>query len=182
VTNAAPAKPKSLLDRLGTPIFVALIGLTAFQWLNRSAAGPKENTQAVPFSLTLANRPGQTATLAAYAGQPLVIEVMASWCSACKAMAPRLAALSQEPRSLPVKFLSVAVDSSLAEAQSIHRDWRMPYDLAIGDHSFSQAYEISVLPTLIVVDPTGKIRHVTTGVTSEYRINGWLDELGAHRQ
>jgi thiol-disulfide isomerase/thioredoxin len=132
--------------------------------------------------LPLADGNNSQISLEQLRGQPLVVEVFAEWCSACKAMAPRLGELARANRKSPVRFLGIAVDGSEPELRALKRQWNIPYDVALGDARFSSDYAISVLPTVIVIDADGKVQHVTTGVTSSSRIDGWLSDLGAPRQ
>jgi thiol-disulfide isomerase/thioredoxin len=158
-----------------------LLGFAFFRWFTGGSSGPDEDTPAKAFTLPLAASTPSTVSLESFRGQPVVIEVFASWCGACRTMAPRMAELAQAKRSRPVKFLGVAVDTPKADAIATHHAWRLPFDVAMGDANFSNDYRIRSLPTLIVIDESGQIRQVTTGLTSTARIDGWLADLGAPR-
>ncbi|MGC4064348.1 MAG: TlpA disulfide reductase family protein [Polyangiaceae bacterium] len=160
----------------------SLLGFALFRWFSGGSSGPEEDTPARAFTLPLATHPSNTVSLDSFRGDPLVIEVFASWCGACRDMAPRMAELAQATRTRPVRFLGVAVDTPKAEALAAHNAWKLPFDVAIGDATFSNDYRIRSLPTLIVIDERGQIRQVTTGVTSTSRIDGWLADLGAGRR
>ncbi len=166
---------------LARPFGYALLGFAVFQWFGRSSSGPKVGTLAQEFSLELAQQPPQQVSLAALRGQPAVIEVFASWCQACRSMAPTMADVARAPRKREVRFLGVAVDTPLDEAIGLHQAWGIPFSVALADSAFSSNYQIKVLPTVIVLDADGHVRHVTTGSTRASTIDGWLEELGAAR-
>ena len=171
-----PAQRKNSWIR---PLVFAAIGFAAFRWLGHSSSGPSENSVAQDFSLAIAGEPAKSVNLEGYRGKPLVIEVFAHWCGACKSMAPRMAELAKARRQSPAQFLGVAVDGTAQQALSLHASWGIPFDIALGDQRFSADYRITSLPTIIVIDAEGKVRHVTTGVTLGSTVDKWLTELGA---
>ncbi|HEY5958367.1 MAG TPA: TlpA disulfide reductase family protein, partial [Polyangiaceae bacterium] len=99
----------------------ALIGYAAFQWLSQRDSGPKENTVAPAFALENVASQTEPLTLASWRGQPVVLEVFASWCKACRSMAPTMADLAEAPRKREVRFLGVALDTPREQAVSLHQ-------------------------------------------------------------
>ena len=167
---------------LARPLAYALLGFAAFQWFGRSSSGPKEGTQAAEFSLPLARSHQERISLSSLRGQPAVIEVFASWCKACQSMAPTMANLASASRKREVRFLGVAVDTSVEEAAALHQAWGIPFPVVLADEGFSANYGIKMLPTLIVLDAEGRVRHVTSGSTRASTVDGWLEDLGAARR
>lgn len=160
---------------------IVLLGVAVFRWFGRESSGPEVGSAAKAFTLPLVNATRQSVSLNDYRGRPVVIEVFAHWCGACRSMAPRLAELAQAQRSKPAQFLGVAVDGSATDLQYLHQSWGIPFDVALGDPEFSSNYRVTVLPTIILLDAEGRVAHVTTGITSVSRIDGWLADLGAPR-
>jgi peroxiredoxin len=109
-------------------------------------------------------------------GKAVLVEVFASWCSACRRSAPNLTQVWRAHHGQNVEFLGVSVDDNLAAARTIQADWGIPFDVAIDDGSVSRAYAIRMLPTLIYIDAQGVVRHTHTGVASSSEIEGWLNE------
>jgi thiol-disulfide isomerase/thioredoxin len=159
----------------------AFIGYAAFQLLSRGDSGPKENTLAPAFALEDVTQRDAPLKLEQWRGQPVVMEVFASWCKACRAMAPTMADLARAPRKREVRFVGVALDTPREEAVALHQSWGIPFSVALADDQFSSDYQIKVLPTIIVIDADGRVRHVTTGATRGATIDGWLEDLGAER-
>lgn len=159
------------------PIALAVIAVSMFRYFGHSSSGPKENSPAPSFTLPLASDPSRTLSSSAFLGKPLVLDVMAHWCGACRSMAPRLSQLSRRYPPSSVTFLAVAVDGTAEEARVAHSSWGIPFDMVLGSSQFSRDYAISMLPTLIIIDKAGNVRHVTTGVTSASTLEGWLEEL-----
>ncbi len=141
----------------------------------RHSSGPKEGSAAAAFDLPLAGQEGRV-SLAAQNGKPVLMEVFASWCSACKRSSPRLAEAFRAHHGKDVTFLAVSVDEDPSAAARIKRDWELPFDVALDDGSVSRGYGISMLPTLIYIDAKGIVRHAAAGVVSRSDIDSWLAE------
>ena len=145
------------------------------------SSGPKAGTLARDFNLPVVNGPASRFHLKEHAGTPVVVEVFASWCGACRAAAPMLSDVAQAPRSSDVRFVAISVDDSREEAVAAARSWGIPFDVAWDDGSFSSNYDISRLPTVVVVDREGKVRASVTGRLTRAKLEGWLSEVGAGR-
>ena len=141
----------------------------------RHSSGPKEGSPAAAFDLPLAGQAGRV-SLAAQHGKPVLMEVFASWCSACKRSSPRLADAWRAHQGEDVTFLAVSVDEDPVAAARIKSDWQLPFDVALDDGSVSRGYGISMLPTLIYIDGNGTVRHAAAGVVSRSDIDSWLAE------
>ena len=141
----------------------------------RHSSGPKEGSSAAAFDLPLAGQDGRV-SLAAQHGKPVLMEVFASWCSACKRSSPRLADAWRAHQGEDVTFLAVSVDEDPVAAARIKSDWQLPFDVALDDGSVSRGYGISMLPTLIYIDAKGTVRHSAAGTISRSEIDTWLAE------
>ena len=141
----------------------------------RHSSGPKEGSAAAPFDLPLAGGDGRV-SLAAQHGKPVLMEVFASWCSACKRSSPRLVEAFHAHQGEDVTFLAVSVDDDPSAAGRVKRDWQLPFDVALDDGSVSRGYGISMLPTLIYIDAQGTVRHSASGMVSRSEIDSWLAE------
>jgi len=139
----------------------------------RHSSGPKEGSQAAAFDLPLVGQAGRI-SLAAQQGKPVLMEVLASWCSACKRGAPRLVDAWRAHHNENVTFLAVSVDDDPAAAGRVKSEWQIPFDVAIDDGSVSKGYGISMLPTLIYIDRKGTVRHAAAGVASRSDLDDWL--------
>lgn len=182
--RSAASSGSSWSDRLrqfARPVAYALLAFAVFQWFARGGSGPKAGQSASEFSLAAADGSTTRVTLAELRGNPVVIEVLASWCSACRSMAPTMAELANAQRKRPVHFLAVAVDTPPDEAAKLRQSWGIPFSVVMGDGRFSSDYRISVLPTVIVLDAEGRVHKVTSGGTRKSVLDGWLEDLGAAR-
>ena len=124
-----------------------------------AAAPPKATSTAEPLpALTFPMFAGGTWSSASAHGTPLVIDVWASWCKPCSKGFPKLDALAARGG---VAVVAISIDEDAAAA----RDFLAQFPLAIAvAHDAEQALtraplRISRLPTVLVVDAAGTIRH-----------------------
>lgn len=163
----------------GTIVIVVAIGVLAIV-ATRQRSGPRVDVPAKDFALATLDQ-SKPFRLSEHRGSPVLVEVFASWCAACKSAAPMMSRVTQASRKRDVRFLGVSVDSNVSEAKATVQSWGIPYDVALDDGSFSKDYEISVLPTFVLIDPEGNVKKVSSGVPREAELERWLGDVGAER-
>lgn len=120
---------------------------------------------------TLTDIDGNTFSLSDFRGKVVLLDFMATWCGPCRASMPGLVTL-HEGLGDRVEIISITVDPSY-DSESTLRAWKANWgaewiharDLA--DPPVSQRYEVTGIPTYVIVDGKGvaKFRHV--GLTPE---------------
>jgi thiol-disulfide isomerase/thioredoxin len=156
-------------------IIWAAIGAAAFILLRRKSSGPAEGILAPNIDLPVVGTSARF-DLARERGKPVVLEVFASWCGACRRAAPVLAEAHRSHSPDEVKFVGVSLDDSMSDALRVKERWGIPYDVALDDGSVSRGYKVSLLPTLVVIGRDGMVRHTTTGVPSKSELEAWIRE------
>lgn len=104
--------------------------------------------------------------LAQYRGRVVVVAFVATWCGACRRMAPVLDDLASRfaDRGLTVLALSHEPRARLrAHFEATPR--RYPLLQCTGRTAVS--YGADGLPTIVVIDREGRVRHASQGATSE---------------
>jgi thiol-disulfide isomerase/thioredoxin len=155
-------------------VWVAIAGVVV-ALVRRRSSGPAEGSRAARIDLPLVGAEGRF-DLEQAKGKPVVLEVFASWCGACRRSAPVLSAAFREHSANDVTFLGVSIDESPAEAARAKENWGIPYDVALDDGSVSRGYHVSLLPTVVVIGRDGVVRHTTTGVPSRAELDRWIAE------
>jgi thiol-disulfide isomerase/thioredoxin len=155
-------------------IWAAIAG-AAFLLLRRKSSGPTEGIVAPSINLPVAGT-NERFDLARERGKPVVLEVFASWCGACRRAAPVLAEVYRSHSPDQVRFVGVSLDDSVEQALQAKERWGIPYDVALDDGSVSRGYQVSLLPTLVVIGRDGVVRHTTTGVPSKSQLEAWIRE------
>lgn len=109
--------------------------------------------------ITLPLLAGGTWSSASARGSVLVIDVWASWCKPCSKGFPKLNALAA--RRTEVVVVAISIDEDVTAA----RDFVAQFPLAIpvahdGEQTLTRApLGIAQLPTVLIVDAAGRIRH-----------------------
>ncbi len=98
-------------------------------------------------------------------GQVVVLEFWASWCVACRALAPTLNQWHEEFEPLGVHILGVTMDEfEEATRASKQMDFPTFYDQ---DGEVTLRYQGTALPTLVLVDKQGVVADVMVGLDFE---------------
>ena len=71
----------------------------------------------------------------------MVLEVLASWCGACRRAAPTVSAAAGARRERPIEFVGISVDKDRADVEAIREDWGIRHPLVLDDGSFSRRYK-----------------------------------------
>lgn len=100
----------------------------------------------------------------------VVLNFWASWCPPCRAETPELAEFARDSRFDDVDFRAVNVTTTEADPNSgpawlAEKGWDLPVLMDV-DGSAGAAFEITSLPTTVVIDADGRIRARKTGAVS----------------
>ncbi len=98
-------------------------------------------------------------------GRVVVIDFWASWCQPCLASMPALESLHRQYSRRGLTLISVNLDSA-ENAQRIFAEAGYTMPLVADDGTTSNAYKVSTIPHVVVVDGHGRIRHVHRGAIS----------------
>ena len=164
-----------LSSRVFDVVVWVAIGVVVVALVRRRSSGPSEGSVAPRINLPLVGATGRF-DLEQVKGKPVVLEVFASWCGACRRSAPVLSEAFRAHSPNDVAFLGVSIDDSPDEAARAKATWGIPYDVAIDDGSVSRGYKVSLLPTVVVIGRDGVVRHTTTGVPSRAELDRWIAE------
>jgi thiol-disulfide isomerase/thioredoxin len=179
ITTDTPSPPAAETPRrsisralLGTSAVLALVLIVAGFAL--ASPAPPERAETPAFALELLDI-GSVAS-EELRGQPLVINVWASWCSPCREEAPTLSRLAAELDGSGVRFLGVVSDDTASNARAFAEKAQLDFLHAIDDGSFERAYKVQVLPTTYVLDATGALVARHLGPISEARLRVLIEE------
>ena len=125
--------------------------------------------QAKSFSLAQLGRPGSRVTLASYAGQPVIINFFASWCSPCQRETPLLAKfyLSNHGR---VRVLGIDSNDQTAPALRFARKTGVRYPVGVDPYpaATTVSYRVLALPQTFFLNAQHRIvLHVVGALTTK---------------
>jgi len=124
-------------------------------------AGP---TGAPAPSFTLAARGGQNVSLTQYKGQVVMLNFWASWCGPCRQEMPLLESIYRKYNKMGFTMIGVNVEPDSNAAN----DWlkATPVSFPIlydRDSKVSKLYDVSGMPSTVIIDRTGKLRVLHRG-------------------
>ena len=169
-------------------VIVVLAGVRAgFVVRHLDELRPLQVGAAAPtFTLPRADGAGEDG-LAAHAGQVVVVDFWATWCGPCRATMPILARVSEKLAARGVVVLSVNVEGprKAGAALAMARALGVTGPVLVDDGSIQSAYRVDALPTLVLIDRTGRVRGAHIGVEDpasyERQLTGDLEALLAER-
>lgn len=115
---------------------------------------------------TLATPDGLTYTLSEWRGQPVIINLWASWCAPCRAEMPALQRVSQEfqDQGLLVLGINVTRQDSASAALNFAAQHGLTFPILLDPAGrVADAYQLRALPTTFFVDSQGIIQEVVYG-------------------
>jgi thiol-disulfide isomerase/thioredoxin len=171
--NGVTDKLKQIFTNSKTRLFVFLI--IALLILGY---GPRPDLPAAP-DFTLTALDDTDVTLSNFKGNAVLLEFMASWCSACRKQSSEVLKLHKSYGN-KVVFITISVDpnydtvnrfSDYVDAHNI--SW-----LACRDtNAVAQRYEIEAIPTLILIDPNQQISWQHTGWASANTLSEQIENI-----
>jgi thiol-disulfide isomerase/thioredoxin len=144
----------------------AVFGLTALPRLGPSVHKLR-GMDAPDFSLPVlyGGDPSDRVRLSDLRGKVVLLDFWASWCGVCRSQAPILDEIAGRFREDNLVVLGINTGDQPAQAVSLAQRQGLTYrSLFDEDGSIAGAYRASALPTLIVINPNGKIVEARQGL------------------
>lgn len=111
--------------------------------------------------------------LSALRGRPVMLDFWASWCGPCRASIPVLNRVASAHPELAAIGINVEPNLAPARISAAHRGLGARFPSIRDDGwALQEAYRVDSLPTLILIDRTGRVTDVHVGVPDE----AWLAE------
>jgi len=132
-----------------------LVATTAFASGSASKPAP---------DFTLANRAGGQMSLAKLKGQVVMINFWASWCGPCRQEMPLLDQMYKKYKPLGFTLVGVNVEPDSTDAEGYLKKTPVTYPILLDkENKVSSLYEVSAMPSSVIVDRKGRVRYVHHG-------------------
>ena len=158
---------------------VTLPGLALWLVLTQSSVVNPQELPAVSLERYLADGSNSTVSLAlsSLVGQPLVINLWASWCGPCRREMPMMARVAQERNEVQMLFVNQA--ESLAQVQRYLYEERLELAWLLLDRQgqLADAMQAVGLPTTLFVDAQGMVQQRHVGEISEAALQAAINRL-----
>lgn len=142
-----------------TPLYALLLGCIAVT-VNANDAAP---------DFALKSTQGSNIRLSEHRGEVILLNFWASWCGPCRQEMPQLDALQQRYSKLGFSVVGVNVDKDSALANKLLKDIPVSFPVLFDDTgAVSANYNVSSMPTTVLIDRDGNMRYLHRGYKPGY--------------
>ncbi len=163
MTQAPPlfSKPRrSFAVHCATSLALPLFAGSAFSAVAPSSAAP---------DFTLRTMGGPNLRLQEQRGQVVLVNFWATWCGPCRQEMPQLNKLYDKYRAAGFVLLGVNVDDNSQHASDVAQKMGLRFPVLLdSDKAVSRLYDLSTMPTTVLIDRDGRVRHVHNGYLAGY--------------
>ena len=158
--------PPSLVNR--TLGLIAFALATLAPPLATGAVAPQAS--APDFTLRTLN--GPNLRLAEQRGRVVMVNFWATWCGPCRQEMPQLDRLYQKYKSSGFVLLGVNVDEDARKATDVAAKLGVTFPVLLDtDKAVSKLYDLSTMPSTVIIDRDGKVRYFHRGYLAGYEDN-----------
>jgi peroxiredoxin len=137
-----------------------------------SAAIPAIAPAAAAPDFTLRTMSGPNMRLAEQRGRVVMVNFWATWCGPCRQEMPQLDRLYQKYKSSGFVLLGVNVDDDTQKAADVAGKLGVSFPVLLDtDKAVSKLYDLSTMPSTVLIDRDGKVRYVHRGYLTGYEDN-----------
>jgi len=112
---------------------------------------------------------GKSFSLADYKGEPILLKIGTTWCPSCREQAKSIDSIHEYLAEKGVRFVDVFIDESEASVKKYFNkgNYRKPSIIVLDDGAVHKAYNVYVIPRLVLIDKDFKV--VRDGDTTSAR-------------
>ena len=131
------------------------------------AASEKTSGKAPNF--TLKSRSGKNIKLSELRGEVVMLNFWASWCGPCRQEMPLLEKIHKKYKRLGFTLLGVNVEENSAAAKNYLKDVKVTFPILFDTtNKTSKLYDVSAMPTTVIIDRNGNKRFLHKGYKPGY--------------
>ena len=154
----------------------SLIGLFFSVFAASSLASSGMEGQPAP-DFALKSASGENMRLSEYRGDVVMINFWATWCGPCRQEMPLLDELYTRYQRVGFNLLGVNIDDDSAGAMKMIQELGVNFPVLFDSRKeVSKLYEVEAMPTTVLLDREGRVRHVHHGYKPGYE-EKYLEEI-----
>jgi peroxiredoxin len=112
---------------------------------------------------------GSNIRLSEHRGEVILLNFWASWCGPCRQEMPYLNALQERYSKLGFNVVGVNVDKDSALANKLLKDIPVSFPVLLDyTGTVSASYNVSAMPTTVIIDRDGNMRYLHKGYKPGY--------------
>jgi peroxiredoxin len=152
-----------------SPFARALLGLALA--VCAVAPAPAAAPSGLAPDFTLRSSDGRNLRLQEQRGQVVMLNFWATWCTPCRQEMPHLNRLHDKYGASGFTLLAVNVDDDRAKALGLAAKLGLKFSVLLdADKSVSRLYDLSAMPSTVLIDRDGRVRHVHRGYRDGYEL------------
>ena len=141
-----------------TLVFSASVSYAASEKLSGKAA-----------NFTLKSRSGKNIKLSELRGNVIMLNFWASWCGPCRKEMPLLEKIHKKYKRLGFTLLGINVEENTSAAKKYLKDVKVSFPILFDKtNKTSKLYNVSAMPTTILIDRNGNKRFIHKGYKPGY--------------
>lgn len=141
--------------------------LLAVALISRAGVSSGPPPPMMNFDVTLADMNGGRVELASFKGQPLLVNLWATWCGPCRIETPELVKFAETYKARGLRVIGISTDDTPDAIREFAAEFSVAYPMLVGlnQDAFlkSIGYQGS-LPLTLLVGKDGVIREQVTGL------------------
>jgi len=154
--------PPALIRAARFAVAIALV-------LGANAAVPAIAPLATAPDFTLRTMNGPNMRLQEQRGRVVMVNFWATWCGPCRQEMPQLNRLYEKYHAAGFVLLGVNVDDDQRKAAEVAGKLGVTFPVLLDtDKTVSKLYELSTMPSTVIIDRDGKVRYVHRGYLTGY--------------
>lgn len=151
------------------PFRIAGLLLTVLFVSSAPAAMPSTGSIAPGF--TLKSNSGKNLKLGDFRGQVVMINFWATWCGPCRQEMPHLNRLHERYHKAGFALLGINIDDQPRVAREMIQKLNVAFPVLFDtDKRVSRLYDVSAMPSSLLIDRDGRIRYIHLGYRAGYEI------------
>ena len=121
---------------------------------------------------TLRSMGGSNLRLQEQRGQVVLVNFWATWCGPCRQEMPQLNRLYEKYKGSGFVLLGVNVDEDTRKAADVAAKLGVTFPVLLDtEKTVSKLYDLSTMPSTVIIDRDGKVRYVHRGYLAGYEDN-----------
>ncbi len=147
---------------------ILITGLTIILSISVSYAASEKLSGKAP-NFTLKSRSGKNIKLSELRGQVVMLNFWASWCGPCRKEMPILEKIHKKYKRLGFTLLGVNVEENSRDAKNYLKDVKVTFPILFDNRQrVSKLYNVSAMPTTVIIDRNGNKRFLHKGYKAGY--------------
>lgn len=163
-------------------IMILLFSLALGVGIDSSASNQTQDTgvvvgQSAP-QFQLSNLAGETVSLDDFSGNVVVLNFWATWCPPCRAEMPGIQSVYETHQGDGVTVIAINAQENIDLVSSFQEEFALTFPVLLDSNGQAMnLYQAHSLPTTIILDRNGVVRHIQSGPITAVQLETIISSL-----